>query len=93
MKILLLYLKFDKERVQQLISKDGYLLACGSYVELNQLRAKIVSDPKDYPWSSYNTYAYVHGNEKFTKRLSKQYKIAAVMKHRGRPRKEAGNSK
>ena len=41
-----------------IISKDEYLLACGSYVELNPVRAKIVDDPKDYEWSSYNVYAY-----------------------------------
>lgn len=41
-----------------IISKNGYLLACGSYAELNPVRAKIVEDPKDYKWSSYNTYAY-----------------------------------
>ena len=41
-----------------IISKDDYLLACGSYVELNPVRAKIVEDPKDYKWSSYNVYAY-----------------------------------
>ncbi|MBM4140513.1 MAG: transposase [Nitrospira sp.] len=41
-----------------IISKDDYLLACGSYVELNPVRAKIVEDPKDYKWSSYNTHAY-----------------------------------
>lgn len=41
-----------------IISKDEYLLACGSYVELNPVRAKIVDDPKDYKWSSYAAYAY-----------------------------------
>jgi REP-associated tyrosine transposase len=41
-----------------IISKDNYLLACGSYVELNPLRARIVDDPKEYKWSSYNAYAY-----------------------------------
>src|SRR4030066_1008452 len=41
-----------------LISKDEYLLACGSYVELNPVRAKIAADPKDYTWSSYRVYAY-----------------------------------
>ncbi len=41
-----------------IISKDEYLLACGSYVELNPVRAKIVADPKDYTWSSYRVYAY-----------------------------------
>jgi len=41
-----------------IISKDEYLLSCGSYVELNPLRAKVVEDPKDYTWSSYQVYAY-----------------------------------
>jgi len=41
-----------------IISKDDYLLACGSYVELNPVRAKIVEAPADYRWSSYNAYAY-----------------------------------
>jgi putative transposase len=41
-----------------IISKDNYLLACGSYVELNPVRARIVKDPKDYKRSSYNAYAY-----------------------------------
>ena len=30
-----------------IISKDDYLLACGSYVELNPVRAKVAVDPKD----------------------------------------------
>jgi len=41
-----------------IISKDEYLLACGSYVEVNPVRAKIVGDPRDYKWSSYSAYAY-----------------------------------
>jgi putative transposase len=41
-----------------LVSKDDYLLACGSYVELNPVRAGMVDDPKDYRWSSYRVYAY-----------------------------------
>lgn len=41
-----------------LVSKDQYLLACGSYVELNPVRAGLVKDPGDYRWSSYNAYAY-----------------------------------
>jgi putative transposase len=41
-----------------IISKDEYLLACGSYVELNPVRANIVDDPMKYQWSSYRVYAY-----------------------------------
>lgn len=36
-----------------LVSKDEYLLACSRYIELNPVRAKMVKDPKDYPWSSF----------------------------------------
>jgi len=40
-----------------LISKDEYLLACGSYIELNPVRAGMVKAPGDYRWSSYRFYA------------------------------------
>jgi putative transposase len=33
-------------------------VACGAYVELNPVRAGMVKDPKEYPWSSYTRYAY-----------------------------------
>ena len=33
-----------------LVSKDQYLLACGSYVELNPVRAGVVRDPSEYRW-------------------------------------------
>jgi putative transposase len=45
-----------------LVSKDQYLLACGSYVELNPVRAGLVKAPADYRWSSYNVYAYGRGD-------------------------------
>jgi putative transposase len=35
------------------IQTDRYLLACSRYVELNPIRAGMVSDPGAYPWSSY----------------------------------------
>lgn len=41
-----------------LISRDHYLLTCGSYVELNPAKAGVVNNPKDYRWSSYQAYAY-----------------------------------
>lgn len=41
-----------------IISRDEYLLACGSYVELNPVRAGMVKTPKDYLWSSYKANAY-----------------------------------
>jgi putative transposase len=120
-----------------MISKDNYLLACGSYVDLNPVRAKIVEAPKDYKWSSYNTYAYgrkdsitdkhsiygelsrdesdrrkkyrefvrgmlrerdamkgemnrrvVYGSDDFIDKVTEQYKIGALIKPIGRPRKD-----
>ena len=120
-----------------IISKDNYLLACGSYVELNPVRAKIVEEPKGYRWSSYNTYAYgrkdfltdrhsiyeelsrdeserrrryrefvrgmlreregmkgemnrrvVYGSDDFIEMITAQYKVGAVIKPIGRPRKD-----
>jgi putative transposase len=41
-----------------IVQDDRYLLAVARYIERNPLRAKIVSDPKDYEFSSYNFYAY-----------------------------------
>ena len=125
-----------------LISKDDYLLACGSYVELNPVRAKIVDNPKDYKWSSYNAYAHgrkdsiidehpiymelsendgerrrryrefikgmikekaamkgemnrrvAYGNEVFQKKLVREYKVDAVIRPKGRPRKEDNDGK
>lgn len=119
-----------------IISKDEYLLACGSYVELNPVRAGMVKDPKDYPWSSYKANAYgekndlldqhifydklsteetvrkeyrtfvqqmlrknksmrgemnrraIYGGSDFAQRVNKRYKVDAVIKKRGRPKKE-----
>ena len=36
-----------------LVQSDGYLLACHRYIELNPVRAGLVSAPGDYPYSSY----------------------------------------
>ena len=40
------------------IETESYLLDCGRYIERNPVRAKLVADPKDWVYSSYNTYAY-----------------------------------
>lgn len=36
-----------------LIEKDSYLLELSRYVVLNPVRARMVNDAKDWPWSSY----------------------------------------
>lgn len=35
-----------------LVQTERYVLACYRYIELNPVRANMVSDPIDYPWSS-----------------------------------------
>lgn len=35
------------------VQSDNYLLACSRYIELNPVRARIVSQAESYPWSSY----------------------------------------
>jgi putative transposase len=37
-----------------LIDSAQYLLTCYRYIELNPVRAAMVSHPADYPWSSYH---------------------------------------
>jgi putative transposase len=129
---------FWQDRFKSIIvSKDEYLLACGSYVELNPVRAGLVNQPKDYRWSSYGANAYgkrddlvdehviygnlsddknsrkeyrkfvhdmfqkkdamrgemdrrtIYGSANFSKQVQKKFKLNAVIRKRGRPRKES----
>lgn len=41
-----------------LIQEDVYFLTCQRYIELNPVRAGMVSDPGDYPHSSYRHHAF-----------------------------------
>lgn len=40
-----------------LIDSDRYLLTCMRYIELNPIRANMVSHPGEYRWSSYHANA------------------------------------
>jgi putative transposase len=46
-----------------LVDHARYLLVCHRYIELNPVRAQMVSHPSDYPWSSYRTNADGHPSE------------------------------
>lgn len=48
------------------VGKDEYFIQCGKYIELNPVRDKIVTDPKDYNHSSYRHYAYGEKNSLIT---------------------------
>lgn len=45
-----------------LIDEEPYLLSCYRYIELNPVRAGMVSAPEDYPWSSYRCNALGEDN-------------------------------
>lgn len=40
-----------------MVDTEGYLLTCHRYIECNPVRAGMVADPGDYPWSSYRCNA------------------------------------
>ena len=40
------------------IDNDGYLLACGNYVEMNPVRSGLVGDPEQWPHSSCRFYTH-----------------------------------
>ena len=41
-----------------LVGDGDYLMRCHRYIELNPLRASMVSDPRDYRWSSHHALAF-----------------------------------
>ena len=48
---------WDGRYKSALIQMDRYLLACMVYFDLNPVRAGLVTQVQDYPWSSYGHYA------------------------------------
>ena len=45
-----------------LVQSDKYLLTCQRYIELNPVRAGMVTAPGDYPYSSYRHHALGHAD-------------------------------
>jgi putative transposase len=41
-----------------LVGEEDYFLACCRYIEMNPVRAGMVGDPADYPWSSHRANAW-----------------------------------
>ena len=44
-----------------LVDRDAYLLEVCRYVELNPVRATLVGDPAEWPWSSYRSHVGLTG--------------------------------
>lgn len=42
----------------KMIETDRYLQACGEYIEMNPVRAGLVRDPADWPFSSYRSNTF-----------------------------------
>lgn len=55
----------DRFRSQP-IGKDSYFIQCGKYIELNPVRANIVSRAENYPYSSFRYYAKGEKNSLIT---------------------------
>ncbi|MGC1172770.1 REP-associated tyrosine transposase [Polaromonas sp.] len=49
-----------------LIQAETYLLACMAYMDLNPVRAGLVSEARDYPWSSHGHYAGLRNDKLVT---------------------------
>lgn len=46
-----------------LVDEENYLLTCMRYIELNTVRANLVSQPSEYRWSSYRCNASTEENK------------------------------
>lgn len=49
-----------------LIEAARYLLPCMAYIDLNPVRAGLVAEPRDYPWSSHGHYVGLRSDRLIT---------------------------
>ncbi len=52
----------------RIIQGDKYILECLDYIHHNPVKAGIVAEAKDYPWSSYFVYCGLE-NKKVSERI------------------------
>lgn len=53
---------FQDRFKSECIDNEQYLLSATNYIHNNPVKAKIVDNPGDYPWSSYNSYINITDN-------------------------------
>jgi len=49
---------FEGRFKSSLVQEENYFLQCLQYIELNPVRAGMVTDPGDYRWSSYHSHSF-----------------------------------
>jgi putative transposase len=69
-----------------LVDRHAYLLELVRYIHLNPVRAGLVSDPLDYPWSGHRAYL---GQEEVPK-LSTDWVLSQFDDRRGIARRRYG---
>ncbi|HEB82630.1 MAG TPA: transposase [Gammaproteobacteria bacterium] len=69
-----------------LVDTDRYLLECYRYIELNPVRAGIVKQPADYPYSSYHANALGRQDSMVTPHAVFTNFISGVEVEKNRPR-------
>lgn len=57
----------------KLILDANYFLTVNRYIHRNPVEAKLVSNPQDYPWSSYSTYVTPNKNPLVTTERTLSY--------------------
>ena len=65
----------------QPVGKDEYFIQCGKYIELNPIRGGLVSNPDDYPFSSYKFYTEGNNDNLVTEDIFYQ-KLGKTVKER-----------
>jgi putative transposase len=68
------------------VQSERYFLVCQRYIELNPVRAGMVSEPADYLWSSYRSHAFSKNVDMWTPHREYLNLASAAEKREGRYR-------
>ena len=55
---------FQNRYISEPVEMEGYLLNVVRYIHQNPVKAKIIKNPKEYPWSSYHQYICSYQEQK-----------------------------